>query len=176
VINFFKKTHDDEMSVGPCFGVNINRLCYYYSNPSTGKDEYSVEIYFNGDVRYSWPAERRSIRYNRDGSVIDGHMEDSLFSPYEEKDYYNFGIMFCADGNFYVGALNREGKKDGIGALYFGDGELIQQGVWSNDEFAEAKDVSDYLNFNLENIVKTNKTIRKSNNRVTLSPSFVLVF
>lgn len=175
--SFIKPIMGRAPNVGPMYSINISRLMYGYFDPSNGDYLYDCYMYYDGDVSYELPGKKR-IWYLNTGDIYDLSLIKALFSPYENKDFYNFGVHYCTDGNIYIGSFDAERERSGKGVLLTDSGIVIQQGVWRSNQLSSYGNVLDEVKarVDFESVLEKNKTIRGQKNSVQLSPSFVLKF
>jgi hypothetical protein len=103
------------------------RRSFVNSGPLRG---YTLDgIYYEGDFeggtgigRIVYPQGSKQVKYEGEIKVSDDYLPDGN------------GKMYYLDKNIYEGQW-KKGMREGQGKLMFSDGEIIQQGSWSNDVF-----------------------------------------
>jgi hypothetical protein len=60
---------------------------------------------------------------------------------YKDDKYNGLGTFTFADGGKYVGEF-KDGKWHGKGTLIYSDGEVLQEGIWADNEFVRAEKVN----------------------------------
>ncbi len=97
---------------------------HYLANNHSKGDKYEGQFKDgrqHGQGRYTWA----------NGKKYEGDWKDGK--------YNGRGVITTADGSKYVGEF-KNGKMHGEGALIYLDGEVLQEGIWADNEFVrEAK-------------------------------------
>jgi hypothetical protein len=99
---------------------------YFLANNNSKGDKYEGEFKEgkqHGQGRYTWA----------NGKKYDGEWKDGK--------YNGRGIITTSDGSKYVGEF-KNGKMHGEGVLIYYDGEVLQEGIWADNQFVRAEKIN----------------------------------
>lgn len=86
----------------------------------------------------NWVDDKRNGQGTSSYTAQHGKYPNCKFTGTWKDDLWVEGTFTYADKSKYVGAFNRDQKREGKGVLYDASGKVLKSGTWVNDELIQA--------------------------------------